>query len=106
MTETLTNTPFTTTSTNKETSTMRINPTTMPPSITNKQIATAAAELTRLATEASRAREEAHALEVARPEVEAADRAALGRALPWALVAAALEADAAPPAPIRPASAA
>jgi len=58
-----------------------IDPTTLPPVIASKPIATAAAELTRLATEAAEAREAAHALEVARADVEAADRRALGRAL-------------------------
>ena len=80
MTETLTNT-ITTSPTNKEISTMRPDHTSMPPTITNKAIATAAAELTRLAREASVAKEAAAALEAARAEVEALDRAALGRAL-------------------------
>jgi len=60
---------------------MRIDPTTMPPVIASKPIAAAAAELTRLAVAAAVAREQAHALEVARADVEAADRRALGRAL-------------------------
>ena len=60
---------------------MTTDPTMMPPTITNRAIAAAAAEFRRLALEASEAREAAAALEAARPEIEATDRRSLGRAL-------------------------